>query len=64
LRKVGINGRGLGDSESDFSCLVEIEAEQRKLRGLCHDLNPRNALQIETVCAGRAPLVWRFHVAV
>jgi hypothetical protein len=36
--------------------LAEIEAEQRKLRGLRHDVDPRDALQIAAVLVVRAPL--------
>jgi hypothetical protein len=40
--------------------LVEIEAEQRKLRGLRHDVGPRDALQIAALLAVRTPLSWGF----
>lgn len=41
-------------SESGPSHLAEIEAEQRKLRGLRYDVDPRDALQIAAVPAGCA----------
>jgi hypothetical protein len=43
-------------SESGLSRLAEIEAEQRKSRGLRRDLDPRDALQIAVVLAVRTPL--------
>ena len=44
--------------------LAEIEAEQRKLRTLRHDLDPRDAAQIESVIAEHAPLARRLYAAV
>ena len=41
--------------------LAEIEAEQRKLRSLRHDLDPRDAAQIESVIAEHAPLARRLY---
>lgn len=41
--------------------LAEIEAEQRKLRSLRHELDPRDAAQIESVIAEHAPLARRLY---
>lgn len=45
----------------DLGRLAEIEAEQRKLRNLRADLNPRDAAQIESVIAEHAPLARRLY---
>jgi hypothetical protein len=45
----------------DPAHLAEIEAEQRKLRSLRHDLDPRDAAQIESVIAEHAPLARRLY---
>jgi len=45
----------------DPACLAEIEAEQRKLRCLRHDLDPRDVAQIESVIAEHAPLARRLY---
>jgi hypothetical protein len=49
----------LDAANPDPALLAEIDAEQRKLRFLRHDLDPRDAAQIETVIAEHAPLARR-----
>ncbi|MEO6278193.1 hypothetical protein [Roseateles sp.] len=39
--------QALDAANPDSGRLAEIEAEQRKLRSLRHDLDPRDAVQIE-----------------
>lgn len=49
----------LDAANPDPGRLAEIEAVQRKLRTLRHDLDPRDLAQIETVIAEHAPLARR-----
>lgn len=51
----------LDAANPDPALLAEIDAEQRKLRFLRHDLDPRDAAQIETVIAEHAPLARRLY---
>ncbi len=53
--------RVLDAANPDFARLAEIEAEQRKLRSLRHDLDPRDAAQTESVIADHAPLARRLY---
>lgn len=46
------------DPQTDPARLAEIEREQRKLRNLRHELDPRDAAQIESVIAEHAPRAW------
>ena len=56
--------QALDAANPDPARLAEIEAEQRKLRSLRHDLDPRDAAQIEAVIAEHAPLARRLYAAV
>lgn len=51
----------LDAANPDPGRLDEIDAEQRTLRSLRHDLDPRDAAQIETVFAEHAPLARRLY---
>lgn len=53
--------QALGTANPDPARLAEIEAEQRKLRTLRHDLDPRDFAQIESVIAEHAPLARRLY---
>ena len=50
-----------GAANPDPGRLAEIKAEQRKLRNLRADLDPRDAAQIEAVIAEHAPLARRLY---
>jgi hypothetical protein len=54
----------LDAANPDPGLLAEIEAEQRKLRSLRQDLDPRDAAQIESVIAEHAPLARRLYATV
>ncbi|WP_422015302.1 hypothetical protein [Roseateles sp.] len=53
----------LNAANPDPGRLAEIEVEQRKLRNLRADLDPRDAAQIESVIAEHAPLARRLYAA-
>jgi hypothetical protein len=53
--------QALDAAKPDPGRLAEIEAEQRKLRNLRADLDPRDTAQIETVIAEHAPLARRLY---
>lgn len=54
----------LESAEADPARLAEIERQQRKYRNLRADLDPRDAVQIESVIAEHAPLARRLYAAV
>ncbi|MFG6417222.1 hypothetical protein ACG02S_25335 [Roseateles sp. DC23W] len=53
--------QALDAANPDPARLAEIDAEQRKLRTLRHDLDPRDAAQIEAVIAEQPPLARRLY---
>jgi hypothetical protein len=53
--------QALDAANPDLGHLAEIEAEQRKLRSLRHDLDPGDLAQIESVITEHAPLARRLY---
>ena len=59
--EMAAQARDAANPDADY--LAAIQAEQRKLRNLRADLDPRDAAQIESVLAEHAPLARRLYAA-